>query len=152
VVLDNFAAWDDMFRHDVPRVENRRDPGFATLVQTAIEASPVSANRFVVTSSSDAELPFEVLADRPRLRLADVPDATLSDHLSPASTAAPKAPDRSDSLNSVVSAFASRKAETPKIEDECPVLVIEEDAPQNSPQSPVRREEYRHLFSRLRSG
>jgi len=153
VVLDNFAAWDDMFCRDVPRVENRRDPGFSTLVQDAIEASPVSASRFVVTSSSAAdELPIELLADRPRLRLADVPDATSSDRLSPAATAGPKSPDRADSLGSVVSAFASHKVDEPGIEDENPVLVIEEDAPANSLQSPVRREEYRHLFSRLRSG
>jgi len=153
VVLDNFAAWDDMFCRDVPRVENRRDPGFSTLVQDAIEASPVSASRFVVTSSSAAdELPIELLADRPRLRLADVPDATSSARLSPAATAGPKSPDRADSLGSVVSAFASHKVDEPGIEDENPVLVIEEDAPANSLQSPVRREEYRHLFSRLRSG
>jgi type II secretory pathway predicted ATPase ExeA len=153
VVLDNFAAWDDMFCHDVQGVENRRDPGFSTLVQDAIEASPVSASRFVVTSSSAAdELPIELLVNRPRLRLADVPDATSPEHLSPVATSAPKSPDRTDSLGNVVSAFASHKVEAPQIEDENPVLVIEEDAPPNSSQSPVRREEYRHLFSRLRSG
>jgi type II secretory pathway predicted ATPase ExeA len=46
VVLDNFAAWDDMFHHQTPRVENRRDPGFANLVQVAIEASPGGHPRF----------------------------------------------------------------------------------------------------------
>src|SRR5436190_805984 len=40
VVLDNFAAWDDMFRRDVQRVVNRRDPEFATMVDAAIQASP----------------------------------------------------------------------------------------------------------------
>jgi type II secretory pathway predicted ATPase ExeA len=40
VVIDGFAAWDDMFRRDAPRVENRRDPAFANLVQLAMDASP----------------------------------------------------------------------------------------------------------------
>jgi hypothetical protein len=34
--------------------------------------------------------------------------------------------------------------------DEEPVLIVEDDNP--APQAPVRREEYRNLFSRLRSG
>ena len=34
--------------------------------------------------------------------------------------------------------------------DEQPVLIVEDDIP--APQPPVRREEYRNLFSRLRSG
>ena len=42
VVLDNFAAWDDMFPADTPRVENRRDPSLATLVQAAIDAPPAT--------------------------------------------------------------------------------------------------------------
>ena len=41
MVLDNFAAWDNMFLRDRIRVENRRDPGFASLVQDAIDASSV---------------------------------------------------------------------------------------------------------------
>jgi len=153
VVLDNFAAWDDMFCGDLPRVENRRDPGFSTMVQTAIEASPVSASRFVVTSSSAAaELPIELQTNRPRLRLADVPDATPSEHLSPAATSAPQSPHRADSLGSDLSAFATNNADAPLIEDESPVLVVEDDSSPNPSQPPVRREEYRHLFSRLRSG
>ena len=36
VVLDSFASWDDMFRRDVPRVQNRRDPEFSALVQSAL--------------------------------------------------------------------------------------------------------------------
>ena len=39
VVLDSFAAWDDMFRRETPRVQNRRDPEFATLVQAAISTT-----------------------------------------------------------------------------------------------------------------
>jgi len=55
VVLDNFAAWDDMFRRDMPRVANRRDPGFATLVEAAMRSTETTdflpnyeAGRFVV--------------------------------------------------------------------------------------------------------
>ena len=40
IVLDSFAAWDQIFHDQVPRVENRRDPGFATLVQAALDATP----------------------------------------------------------------------------------------------------------------
>jgi len=37
--------------------------------------------------------------------------------------------------------------------DDDPVLIIEDDAPAPAPHKPpVRREEYRNLFSRLRSG
>jgi hypothetical protein len=35
-------------------------------------------------------------------------------------------------------------------DEEEPVIIVEDDAP--LPQAPVRREEYRNLFSRLRSG
>jgi hypothetical protein len=38
-------------------------------------------------------------------------------------------------------------------DDDVSVLIIEDDQPASSaPAPPVRREEYRHLFSRLRSG
>jgi hypothetical protein len=53
VVIDSFAAWDDMFRHETPRVANRRDPEFAGLVQAAIESSPVSP------ASKNTPTPFE---------------------------------------------------------------------------------------------
>jgi hypothetical protein len=152
VVLDNFAGWDEMFRRDVPRVENRRDPGFSTLVQAAIEASPVSSTRFVVTSSSMSDNPIEQVVHRPRLRLADVPDATTHDQLSQSPSPASKSTSRGEALSSILSAFAGQKEATPAMEEDVPVLVIEDDAPQKSPEPPVRREEYRHLFSRLRSG
>lgn len=149
VVLDNFAGWEEMFRHNAPRVENRRDPGFSTLVQAAIEASPVSSSRFVVTRSSDAVPPLQPTKSRPRLKLADVPDAAAQDaKRQPAA----KLPHDGDSLDNILSAFALQQGENPAANLENPMLVIEDDAPQCGAHPPVRREEYRHLFSRLRSG
>ncbi len=143
VVLDNFAAWDDMFRRDMPRVANRRDREFATLIEAAIAVAPKSEdhdeNRTV-----DAAFEFGVLnhidgcddlaaetepvmlqSDEgwPPLRIAETSDVTTT------------------------SPFP-----LPLIDDD-PVLIIEEEAAVlASPKSPVRRGEYRHLFSRLRSG
>lgn len=155
VVLDSYAAWDDMFRRDAPRVANRRDPGFATMVEAAIQATETTAisqnyhatdlsfefdlqNLFGVVdeiaATADA-LAQEADATWPPLRIADVPDAipALPELALPA-------------------------------EDE-PVLIIEDDVPTPAPpkapapakapassKAPVRREEYRNLFSRLRSG
>jgi hypothetical protein len=143
VVLDNFAAWDDMFRREMPRVANRRDPGFATLVEAAMQAT--SSNDFLpdyhaadlsfafdlqnVFDAVEAvqSVPEEVVQETdltwPPLRIADVSDSPVA------------FPDSMGSIN-----------------DE-PVLIIEDDAPAPAPHKPpVRREEYRNLFSRLRSG
>lgn len=143
VVLDNFAAWDDMFRRDTPRVANRRDPGFATLVTAAMKAVPTNEND---ATSVAADLSFEfdlqnlidtiddldaaateairsAKSTRPTLRIADVSDIPAAP-LPPVATV-----------------------------DEAPVLIIEDDVPTPAPPNPpVRREEYRNLFSRLRSG
>jgi hypothetical protein len=143
VVLDNFAAWDDIFRRDAPRVVNRRDPGFATLVEAAMQATvgadfipdyqPADLsfafdlqNIFDVVDevgSGPEAVPQEADSTWPPLRIADVSDSTAG------------YPEVAHSTN-----------------DE-PVLIIEDDAPAPAPSKPpVRREEYRHLFSRLRSG
>jgi type II secretory pathway predicted ATPase ExeA len=143
VVLDNFAAWDDMFRRDVQRVVNRRDPDFATMVEAAIQASPpidllqdYQAVGFsfefdlqnIFGISDELETASEEVAPEadmtwPPLRIADVPDSA------PVAT-----------------------APLPSVDDD-PVLIIEDDAPvPASPKPPVRRDEYRNLFSRLRSG
>jgi hypothetical protein len=143
VVLDSYAAWDDMFRRDAPRVANRRDPGFATMVEAAIQATETTAisqnyqatdlsfefdlqNLLGVVDEVGAtadELAQDADASWPPLRIADVPDA---------SSAAP---------------------ELALPIDHEPVLIIEDDAPAPAPpKAPVRREEYRNLFSRLRSG
>ena len=143
-MLDNFAAWDDMFRRDMPRVANRRDPEFATLVEAAMQAT--SSTDFLpnyqaaeLSFAFDLQNIFDAVEDRrsrqpeevaqetdltwPPLRIADVSDSPVA------------FPEPVDSNN-----------------DE-PVLIIEDDAPVPAPHKPpVRREEYRNLFSRLRSG
>jgi hypothetical protein len=180
VVLDTFASWDEMFRRDVPRVQNRRDPEFASLVQSAISTADVDASRSITMPVAnlrmaeddvdDAEIELEsseptadsrpaAPSDWPPLRLAVVSDAPINlptlDKISGSSRSestewnVPRGEyaerdswSRSDSSHAETSGqFAS---------DEDPVLIVEDDNP--APKSPVRREEYRNLFSRLRSG
>ncbi|HVT29323.1 MAG TPA: AAA family ATPase [Lacipirellulaceae bacterium] len=140
VVLDNFAAWEDMFRRDRPRVANRRNPEFATMIAAAMDAAPAKDLR---QKNRDANLSYEFdlrsvsgendrdsapdtakleADDRPTIRIADLSDVS--------------APQQADA----------------SVEED-PVLIIEDDStvpPARKP--PVRREEYRQLFSRLRSG
>jgi hypothetical protein len=163
VVLDNFAGWDDMFRREAPRVQNRRDPEFSALVQAAIPPTDVSERLESATEAVvrmiDAEvdefeiasmelLPPEPLAqadpaDWPGLRLAVVsdfaqpPTPALSSETSPTMSWSPKG-----------SMYDEDPSETMIQPDEEPVLIVEDDHP--TPKSPVRREEYRNLFSRLR--
>jgi type II secretory pathway predicted ATPase ExeA len=150
VVLDNFAAWDDMFRRETPRVENRRDPGFSTLVQAAIDASPVAATKFSVPADAPESGPrTDSLPVRPRLRLADVPDNSSD---IPHDALAPVPVIHTDSLAGVLAAFSVDKQTNQGVAAEPPVIVVEDDSRQTSSASPVRREDYRNLFSRLRSG
>jgi type II secretory pathway predicted ATPase ExeA len=143
VVLDNFAAWDDMFRRDMPRVANRRDPEFSTLVEAAMQST--AATDFLPNyEAADLTFAFD---------LQDIFDAVEEVE------AAPK--EASQETNSIwpplrIADVSDSPAAFPapmhSIDDE-PVLIIEEDAPTPAPHKPpVRREEYRNLFSRLRSG
>jgi type II secretory pathway predicted ATPase ExeA len=169
VVLDNFASWDNMFRRDAPRVQNRRDPEFAALVQSAISTSDVceqivsaptgAAFRTLGAGLDDYEIsamdrwpaePGDVLhalgvSDWPSLRLAAIPE--------PARPAAADDLDESDTADSWSRGDAlhwNDAAGSMDADDEDPVLIVEDDNP--SLNSPVRREEYRNLFSRLRGG
>ncbi|HEX5472468.1 MAG TPA: AAA family ATPase [Lacipirellulaceae bacterium] len=140
VVLDNFATWDEMFRYTTQRVANRRDPEFANLVATAIEKAPANGPRqkgqrldssfefdlqnvgIIDQDVKAEEAPSEVEPAWATLRIADVSDI-------------PTNPVLDESL----------------VHD--PVLIVEDDATvPGPPKPPVRREEYRQLFSRLRSG
>lgn len=188
VVLDNFASWDNMFRSEAPRVQNRRDPEFATLVQAAISSIDVSqtiacastgtALRMLDTGCEEDEPRAAAVATKPQTTVAKAPAtgretvdwpplriAVVSDSPSIAAekqAVAPAVPE-SAAWNAPQAEYASGSTWTrtesahskPAVEDmvqydEEPVLIVEEDAP--VPKSPVRREEYRNLFSRLRSG
>jgi type II secretory pathway predicted ATPase ExeA len=122
VVLDNFAAWDDMFHRESPRVQNRREPQFAALFQSAVAAAPACDPKATTQESeacvADCSSRFDAAEAGPRLRLAVVSESATLD-----------ADQRHD-----------------------PILVVEDDSSPNAGNSPVRREEYRQLFSRLRSG
>jgi hypothetical protein len=143
VVLDNFAAWDDMFRRDMPRVANRRDPEFATLVEAAMQTT---ASEDFLPNYQAAELTFA-------FDLQNIFDAIEEVE------AAPEAAEQESDLTwpplriADVSDSPMPFPEPAHINEDEPVLIIEDDAPVPAPNKPpVRREEYRNLFSRLRSG
>lgn len=181
VVLDNFASWDNMFRHEAPKVQNRRDPEFATLVQQAISTAAADGNageskptalRMADTEAQDVPIKTPAAASRagntsvreatewPPLRIAVVSDlapGTVESELLP--SPANQAASAWTAFQDEVPAWSAEAAPTsvepaakPEtlVEQEGPVLIVEDDIP--APKSPVRREEYRNLFSRLRSG
>jgi type II secretory pathway predicted ATPase ExeA len=140
VVLDNYAAWDDMFGRDTPRVSNRREPQFATLVQAAVNASPVAAvgredDRLDMKLAADETARPAAATDAPRLRLAIVCDTP-----------------RAGQTDGIALADESKLDQFDIEPNDDPILVVEDDPSPSAEASPVRREEYRQLFSRLRSG
>src|SRR6476659_3853458 len=143
VVLDNFAAWDDMFRRDMPRVANRRDPGFATLVESAMQ-STATTDFLPDYEATDLSFAFDLqnILDV----VEDVESAPKEMVEDTDSTWPPlRIADLSDSHPAILE-------QAHPIDDD-PVLIIEDDVPSPAPHKPpVRREEYRNLFSRLRSG
>ncbi|HEX4415217.1 MAG TPA: hypothetical protein VH107_16415, partial [Lacipirellulaceae bacterium] len=180
VVIDSFASWDDMFRREAPRVQNRRDPEFASLVQSALspavaselEASPKSSAALRMLGADFDEFEIDTKkkpavemprssndgADWPPLRIAIVPESTSGAvDLGPA---APESHSREWNVPQPRDDGRSwtRRDAAPQVEltddispaDGEAVLIVEDDNP--TPKSPVRREEYRNLFSRLRSG
>jgi type II secretory pathway predicted ATPase ExeA len=139
VVLDNFASWSDMFDPSTPRVENLRDQRFTSLIHEALGTTAEHAG-----NATDIDLPAaEERTDEadlrwPPLRIAALPDANLS---------APPADDSADDAADDAAGI------------EAPILIVEDDPSQDDyaaasaairPQ--IRRQEYRRLFSRLRSG
>jgi type II secretory pathway predicted ATPase ExeA len=158
VVLDSFAAWDEMFHAGTPRVENRRDRGLATLVQAALEASSIPETRPTqpefdrndtkveevefaeVDATEDRAPPDESPTNWPRLRLAVVSEASGPESV----------PSDADPATIVP---ASRAWHDTPTGVERPILIVEDEtAAANYAGPPVRRLAYQHLFSRLRSG
>lgn len=179
VVLDNFADWDNMFRSAAPRVQNRRDPEFASLVQAALASSGSRDDRNVsaavplrMTQAESEEPPVAAVttqipskksgretAEWPPLRIAVVSEASpniLESDIAPTPAEQPSATwnvpqDESTTWSrQEISATLEQATHETLPNEEEPVLIVEDDTP--APKSPVRREEYRNLFSRLRSG
>lgn len=156
VVLDNFAAWDEMFHARTPRVENHRDRHVSTLIHAALEPKPVITSRPIPPTNdrSDANVddvdvdddeafdivppPDESTTVWPRLRLANVPEST--------------GPEQSPGDDAYADVTPTRTWRDHSIRDESPILIVEDDTPPNRPGPPVRRLSYQNLFSRLRSG
>jgi hypothetical protein len=172
VVIDSFAAWDDMFRREAPRVENCRDPEFASLVQAAIDNSPIAHACMSPRASYDDEfestheewqpLRLAVLSDPVPLRpIPLVAPASRPGPLSRDATPTDSVDESDDwpelaeysSPAAVFSESFGKPAQGRGARDNDPILVIEEDAPATTlSDSQVRHEDYRHLFSRLHSG
>jgi hypothetical protein len=139
-------------------VENRRDRGLATLVQAALEASPIPETRPTqpefdrndtkveevefaeVDATEDRAPPDESPTNWPRLRLAVVSEASGPESV----------PSDADPATIVP---ASRAWHDTPTGVERPILIVEDEtAAANYAGPPVRRLAYQHLFSRLRSG
>jgi type II secretory pathway predicted ATPase ExeA len=208
VVIDTFASVSDMTRFGAPRVENRRDPDFASLVQAIIEAAPtpaptgiqraeeVQTNRLLATAvefslpatEESAHGPVDEVdandmtdlrrqdAERfvddfdsnwPPIRLVFSDESETND--TRATSWLPDNPGPIDEGRfddtAIEADWAGGEASAAEFSRDDfslagePILVVEEDEPDrprhepNPPsRSDVRRQEYRRLFSRLRSG
>jgi len=154
LVLDSFATLASIFGTRTPRVENRREPSIARLVQNALDAfsgstSPDVNDKTAVAAES-AIVPIECERVSPRIRLAVVDDALPSPLAAGSfSTAEPEVP----RARQPAAAIESRPVDGALDDVAEAILVIEDDTIDGGPPSPgVRRESYRQLFSRLRHG
>lgn len=130
LVLESFATLAGIFGRRTPRVENGREPGISRLVQNALDATVASTPRIETRHEFGVEAPAaEERESRPTIRLAVVNESlSLPDELPVQPAAAPQPPEQ-------------------------PILVIEDELDAGvQPQPGVRRESYRHLFTRLRHG
>jgi hypothetical protein len=168
-----------MFRVGTPRVRNQRDPGFASLVQAAIEASPCFDPEFVEVRTADLASTLAEATDsdavntgnnewsaaaskasRPALRLAIVSDSESGQSPAPVTPLGKYAQAIELMLlqNDLIDGPAGDRSVSivrPLDIDHAngnPVLVIDDEPAGPRPHPTVRREEYRHLFTRLRSG
>lgn len=164
VVLDNFATWDSAQDVRSPRVENRRNRGFSTLVQQAIDASAVEVcdpdtsrsepNR---STPSQPQRPGEDSSvQRPRVRLAVVPEPAPLRPIPVVTSAADKQDSSATAAESMAMDYDPQELlQTPdmgvsagKEED---ILVVDEESDELAEADPTARsEKYWQLFSRLR--
>lgn len=199
VVIDGFAAFDLRGR-GTQRVENRRDPTFATLVQAALDATAcehdvnqVEAEKFGVVEerpltpqSPLAEPETDGPDELDELHVTEVPASDLDDEWDesnrnwpPIRLAFPIAQDQEPPAAAVpwreheaapqevandddpwlLSDVREGTREDFSSDSQLPIVVVEEDDPTECrgatlapPRPQVRRQEYRRLFSRLRSG
>jgi hypothetical protein len=71
LVLDRFVALAGIFHAKTPRVENRRDPSFARLVQNVLDSSAATPNDEEVQDNvSPDTMPEDRAPDGPSIRLA----------------------------------------------------------------------------------
>lgn len=154
LVLDTFAAISGMFHAHTPRVENRREPAFARLVQHALDATAAAIDDGVEVDVVDESPADESATESPTIRLADWSGAANASFESECETSAQA---------SNITAFdgSSEPAHVAPIDansevfgeaDEAILVIEDESTFEEPPKSGVRREEYRHLFSRLRHG
>jgi type II secretory pathway predicted ATPase ExeA len=183
VVLDNFAAWDEMFRRQMPRVENQREPNFATLVGAAMgtaahesddrdeapfaEANDCREATIVLEDSSgdgdevaefdlhdreDSAGEPEFAADWPPLRLAVVADPAPLQPIPLMPPTKRVSAIGAAAMHTMTTTLELNQGANRPAALETPVLVVEDDRTPRRANPQVRREEYRNLFSRLRSG
>ena len=152
LVLDSFVTLSSIFGTRTPRVENGREPGFSRLVQHALDASTAAAAEIV--DSRDAPIGKPAARDpvlaRPTIRLAVV-NETL-----PVVVESPRNIVDSDVSRPRFPAamLPSQSLASHSLDDVADAILVIEDEPADAgqPQSGVRRESYRQLFSRLRHG
>jgi hypothetical protein len=168
-VLDTFAAWSAVLEMGTPRVENRRDRHFTSLVHAALKASDASdaaARTCNLARSTSVHIEgWEVTEVEPGEELLPLNDADPRwppIRLAVVGEAAPVAPSglprgsagAADPLESLCGLGSD---EPPLVEP--PILIVEGETlagepsrADSPPPAQVRRHDYRHLFSRLRSG
>jgi hypothetical protein len=148
LVLDSFVTLASIFGTRTPRVENSREPAFSRLVQHALDATAATAARKTETIEAKSDRPIETAGDftRPTLRLAVVSESPLRSDEGPATAA---------EWGFTRQPLAAKSSEANHADDAADAILVIEDEPPTTddrPQSGVRRESYRQLFSRLRHG
>ena len=148
LVLDSFVTLASIFGTRTPRVENGREPGFSRLVQNALDASAAA-----VVENEDAHAPkSSPAAERDHdATIQTIRLAVVNERRRPAIANSPQSIVETTTPRQRHPATALAAQSTD--DSERAILVIEDEPTDTGhPQSGVRRESYRQLFSRLRHG